>query len=68
MTDLPANLRAVDWRATTFAGARREQLERWSRQSLVEAIAALEEMERLSAAWETPGPADAASGERRPPE
>jgi hypothetical protein len=39
--------RAIDWQMTTFAGARREQLRRWSRLSLRQVILALEEMEEL---------------------
>lgn len=38
---------AVNWELTTFAGARREQLRRWSRLPLRQVILALEEMEEL---------------------
>jgi hypothetical protein len=38
---------AIDWQLTTFAGARREQLRRWSRLPLRQVILALEEMEEL---------------------
>lgn len=38
---------AVDWQVTTFDGARREQLRRWSRLTLRQVILALEEMEDL---------------------
>jgi len=37
----------VDWQITTFAGARREQLRRWSRLPLRQVVLALEEMEEL---------------------
>lgn len=38
----------VDWRLTTFDGARREQLRRWAQLPLEDILAALEEMESLS--------------------
>ena len=38
----------VNWELTTFAGARREQLRRWSRLPLRQVILALEEMEELA--------------------
>jgi len=38
---------AIDWQLTTFTGARREQLRRWSRLPLRQVILALEEMEEL---------------------
>jgi hypothetical protein len=38
---------AVNWELTSFAGARREQLRRWSRLPLRQVILALEEMEEL---------------------
>ena len=38
---------SVDWQITTFAGARREQLRRWSRLPLRQVILAREEMEEL---------------------
>ena len=44
----PDGNEAVDWSVTTYAGARREQLRRWSRLSLPQIILALEEMEELS--------------------
>ena len=37
----------IDWQVTTFDGARREQLRRWSRLTLRQVILALEEMEEL---------------------
>jgi hypothetical protein len=38
----------VDWSLTTWEGARREQLRRWSELPLDRIILALEEMQRLS--------------------
>ena len=38
----------IDWRLTTFEGARREQLRRWAALPLEEIILALEEMEDLA--------------------
>jgi hypothetical protein len=38
-----------DWRLTTFEGSRREQLSRWARLPLERTVAALEEMQELSA-------------------
>ncbi|MBI4419874.1 MAG: hypothetical protein HY560_03545 [Gemmatimonadetes bacterium] len=54
MSELPENLRGVDWSVTTFEGARREQLRRWAALPLDQIIAGLEEMADLAAAW---GPA-----------
>lgn len=45
---------AIDWRLTTWEGARREQLRRWAELPLERVLLALEEMqdlaERLSSA------------------
>jgi hypothetical protein len=38
----------VDWSLTTWEGARREQLRRWSELPLERIILALEEMQRVS--------------------
>lgn len=38
----------LDWRLTTFEGARREQLRRWAQLPLEDILRALEEMEDLS--------------------
>ena len=38
----------IDWSLTTWEGARREQMRRWSRMSLAEMILALEEMQVLA--------------------
>lgn len=38
----------IDWSLTTWDGARKEQLRRWSQMSLREMISALEEMHELS--------------------
>lgn len=51
MSELPENLRSVDWSVTTYEGARREQLRRWAELPLHEVIASLEEMEVLSGQW-----------------
>jgi hypothetical protein len=39
---------SVDWSLTTWEGARREQLRRWSELPLDRIILALEEMQRVS--------------------
>ena len=39
---------AIDWRLTTWEGARREQLRRWAELPLENVIRALEEMEQLA--------------------
>lgn len=57
MIDSP-NTPPVDWSLTTYEGARREQVRRWSRLSLVQVIEALEEMEQLAIRFGTlPDPA-----------
>lgn len=38
----------IDWQLTTFEGARREQMRRWSQLPLERIVAALEEMEDLA--------------------
>jgi len=38
----------IDWNLTTWEGARREQLRRWSQMPLTEMILALEEMQVLA--------------------
>ncbi len=38
----------IDWSLTTWEGARREQMRRWSQLPLAEIILALEEMQRLA--------------------
>ena len=40
---------AIDWRLTTWEGARREQLRRWAELPLENVVRALEEMEQLAA-------------------
>ena len=42
----------IDWRLTTFEGARREQLRRWAALPLEDIILALEEMEDLAARFQ----------------
>lgn len=54
MTELPPNLRSVDWTATTFEGARREQMRRWAELPLDRLIASLEEMADLVELWHEP--------------
>ena len=44
---------AIDWSLTTWEGARREQLRRWSELSLEEIIRAQEELRELSE-WRAP--------------
>jgi len=39
---------AIDWSLTTWEGAEREQLRRWSRLSLEEIVRAQEEMQSLA--------------------
>ncbi len=43
-----ADMGQIDWSLTTYEGARREQLRRWSQLSLSQVIEALEEMEQLA--------------------
>ena len=44
---------AIDWRLTTWEGARREALRRWAELPLHRIVAALEEMESVSQAFES---------------
>ena len=53
MADL-LDMSTIDWSLTTFEGARREQLRRWSKLSLSQVIEALEEMEQLAIRFGTP--------------
>jgi hypothetical protein len=41
----------IDWRLTTWEGARREELRRWSQLPLERIVAALEEMAELQLSW-----------------
>ena len=41
----------IDWSLTSWEGARREQLRRWSQLPLERIIAALEEMQQISEAF-----------------
>jgi hypothetical protein len=51
MTD-PNTLPApIDWNLTTWEGARREQVRRWSELSLEQILLAQEEMQRLQQAF-----------------
>lgn len=49
----------LDWRLTTFEGARREQLRRWAELPLENMVLALEEMQEISQMLGT-APADEA--------
>ncbi len=51
---IPGGDAPVDWQVTTYEGARREQLRRWSRLSLRQIILALEDMEELSRKLSSP--------------
>lgn len=48
MTTKQKSEQDVDWSVTTWEGARREQLRRWSRLTLEQIVAAQEEMADLS--------------------
>lgn len=50
--DLPSD--DIDWSLTTWEGARREQLRRWSELPLENIILALEEMQELAEALAQP--------------
>ena len=52
MTDeAPQRDPPIDWRLTTWEGARREELRRWSQLPLERVVAALEEMAELQLSW-----------------
>jgi hypothetical protein len=52
MTDeAPRHDPPIDWRLTTWEGARREELRRWSQLPLERIVAALEEMADLQLSW-----------------
>lgn len=48
MANDSAKVDEIDWSLTTWEGARKEQLRRWSQMPLREIISALEEMQELS--------------------
>ena len=48
MPEIKAETDGIDWSLTTWEGARREQLRRWSELSLEEIIRAQEEMREIS--------------------
>ncbi|OGA51284.1 MAG: hypothetical protein A3F74_07920 [Betaproteobacteria bacterium RIFCSPLOWO2_12_FULL_62_58] len=48
MPEIKAETDSIDWSLTTWKGARREQLRRWSELSLEEIIRAQEEMREIS--------------------
>ena len=54
MTKLPEELERFDWSVTTWEGSRREQMRRWASLPLERVIAAIEEMEDLSSAFQSP--------------
>lgn len=54
----------IDWSLTTFEGARREQIRRWSALPLENIVRALEEMQELAERL-APGTADSSPSERR---
>ncbi len=47
---------AIDWRMTTWEGARREQLRRWAELPLERMLLALEEMQELAERLSAPSP------------
>jgi len=52
MTDeAPPRDPPIDWRLTTWEGARREELRRWSQLPLERIVAALEEMAEQQHIW-----------------
>jgi hypothetical protein len=59
---------AIDWRLTTWDGARREQLRRWAALPLEHIVAALEEMQELANWLATPHSGERKHRERRPHE
>lgn len=50
------NADGVNWNLTTFAGARQEQLRRWSQLSLRDILLAQEEMQDLANLFHAHGP------------
>ncbi|HEX2824748.1 MAG TPA: hypothetical protein VHP37_00265 [Burkholderiales bacterium] len=54
-----ADPKPIDWSLTTWEGARREQLRRWSELTLEEIIRAQEEMRELAEALAGAAPAPA---------
>jgi hypothetical protein len=56
---------AIDWRLTTWEGARREQLRRWAALPLERVILALEEMEELAQWLSQDRPAQSGDGNER---
>ena len=53
----------IDWSLTTWEGARREQLRRWSQMPLREMILALEEMQELAGRLTDSGSGKAGTGQ-----
>ncbi len=49
MTKTNQQLDEIDWNLTTWEGAQKEQLKRWSKLSLEEIILAQEEMQKITA-------------------
>lgn len=54
----------IDWSKTTWEGARREALRRWSQLPLERIIAAIEEMEELAAELHRDRPAQRSATDR----
>jgi hypothetical protein len=52
-----------DWGMTSFEGARREQLRRWSQLPLERIVSSIEEMREIAQAFDTPP----SHGEEEPP-
>jgi hypothetical protein len=50
MSEIDKTNDTVDWKLTTWDGARREELRRWAQLPLERVIASLEEMQALSEA------------------
>ena len=66
MTDAPGKPDTdppIDWTLSTFEGARREQLRRWSKLSLRQILMALEEMDELSRRLGSPPQEDRSRGD-----
>jgi len=60
MVDIDKLEDRIDWRLTTWDGARRESIRRWAALPLEDIVAALEEMQELSEALSQSNTADSA--------
>ena len=63
MTDLPNDLKNINWSLTTWEGSRRAQLRRWADLPLERIIAALEEMEALAEQFRGDSPTNVTTGQ-----